>query len=128
MSTRDLPLLPTLRPLRLAALGFSACLTLSAAPDTADGEVELERFEILADEPTTNLDEVNEAKVFEIFQRLHAQGKTIVIATHDPALGGLTERKILLRHGRSVEDQRNGGAVTHAPLHACTLEVERVKG
>ncbi len=83
---------------------------------------------ILADEPTANLDEANEAKVFEIFQRLHAQGKTIVIATHDPALGALAERKILLRHGRLVEDRQNGGVVTCAPLLAQTLAVERIEG
>lgn len=63
---------------------------------------------ILADEPTANLDETNERKVFEIFETLHAQGKTIVIATHDPVLGGLAQRRILLRHGRVVEDERNG--------------------
>jgi putative ABC transport system ATP-binding protein len=62
---------------------------------------------LLADEPTANLDEANEAKVFEIFQTLHEQGKTIVVATHDPALGSLAQRKALLRHGRLVEDQRN---------------------
>jgi putative ABC transport system ATP-binding protein len=60
---------------------------------------------ILADEPTANLDEANEANVFETFQRLHEQGKTIVIATHDPALGDLAQRKILLRHGRVVGDK-----------------------
>jgi putative ABC transport system ATP-binding protein len=57
---------------------------------------------ILADEPTANLDEANEAKVIEIFHGLHQQGKTIVIATHDPGLGGLAQRKILLRHGLFV--------------------------
>lgn len=63
---------------------------------------------ILADEPTANLDEANEKKVFEIFGHLHNQGKTILVATHDPTLGGLAQRKILLRHGRLVEDVRNG--------------------
>lgn len=83
---------------------------------------------ILADEPTANLDEANEAKVFEIFRRLHAEGKTIVIATHDPALGGLAQRKILLRHGRLAGDQRSGGVVTPIPLHAHTLSVKPVEG
>lgn len=62
---------------------------------------------ILADEPTANLDEANEAKVFGIFQMLHQQGKTIVVATHDPALGSLAARKIILRHGRIMEDRIN---------------------
>ncbi|ODU25459.1 MAG: GTPase [Verrucomicrobia bacterium SCN 57-15] len=69
---------------------------------------------ILADEPTANLDEANEAKVVEIFERLHQQGKTIVIATHDPALGELAQRKVLLRHGRVVGDHRNNGAPSAA--------------
>lgn len=59
---------------------------------------------ILADEPTANLDEVNEQKVFDIFRTLHRQGKTLVIATHDPALGRLAQRTILLRHGRRVDN------------------------
>lgn len=62
---------------------------------------------ILADEPTANLDEANEAKVIESFHALHQQGKTIVIATHDPTLGDLAQRKILLRHGRLVAEHRN---------------------
>ena len=65
---------------------------------------------ILADEPTANLDEVNEAKVFEVFRTLHQQGKTILIATHDPTLGGLAQRKIMLRHGRLVEDRYSGSS------------------
>lgn len=59
---------------------------------------------ILADEPTANLDEENEQKVFDIFHTLHQQGKTLVIATHDPALGRLAQRTVLLRHGRRVDD------------------------
>jgi putative ABC transport system ATP-binding protein len=74
---------------------------------------------ILADEPTANLDEVNEAKVFEIFQTLHEQGKTIVVATHDPALGGLAQRKILLRHGRLVEDHQNHRQLRVTPAVVC---------
>ena len=74
---------------------------------------------ILADEPTANLDEANEAKVFEIFQMLHEQGKTIVVATHDPALGGLAQRKVLLRRGRLVEDHRNNQESHFMPAVAC---------
>ena len=73
---------------------------------------------ILADEPTANLDEANEAKVFEILETLHGEGKTIVVATHDLALGGLAQRKILLRHGRLVEDRRNNRDSRLAPALA----------
>lgn len=77
---------------------------------------------ILADEPTANLDEANEAKVFEIFRTLHEQGKTIVVATHDPTLGGLAQRKILLRHGRLVEGHRNNREPSIVPAVACGVE------
>lgn len=74
---------------------------------------------ILADEPTANLDEANEAKVFDIFHALHEQGKTIVVATHDPTLGGLAQRKILLRHGRLAEDHRNNRGSNTTPTVTC---------
>lgn len=77
---------------------------------------------ILADEPTANLDEANEAKVFEIFQTLHELGKTIVVATHDPTLGGLAQRKILLRHGRLAEDHRNDRESHITSAIACGVE------
>jgi len=44
---------------------------------------------ILCDEPTANLDRANSLKFIEIIQQLHALGKTIVIATHDPLFEGL---------------------------------------
>ena len=62
---------------------------------------------ILADEPTANLDEANEQKVVEIFRDLHNQGKTIIVATHDPALGAEAGRKIVLRHGRLIEERES---------------------
>lgn len=80
---------------------------------------------ILADEPTANLDEANEAKVIEIFHQFHQQGKTIVIATHDPDLGDLAGRKILLRHGRVVKDRNNrasSAAMDFAPVKQLTRE------
>jgi len=57
---------------------------------------------LLADEPTGNLDEANELTVMEIFQRLHKDGHTIVMVTHDPHIGMLADRRIELDHGRLV--------------------------
>ncbi len=71
---------------------------------------------ILADEPTGNLDEANEEKVFEIFRGLHESGKTIIVVTHDRVLGDLAQRRIVLNHGRIVEDKLNGKANTGAHL------------
>jgi putative ABC transport system ATP-binding protein len=58
---------------------------------------------VLADEPTGNLDEVNEAIVMSLLTRLHREGRTVVIVTHDPALARMAERRIELHHGRLTE-------------------------
>lgn len=55
---------------------------------------------ILADEPTGNLDEENERAVMLLLAKLHAEGRTIVLVTHNPALGALTDRIVRLAHGR----------------------------
>jgi putative ABC transport system ATP-binding protein len=58
---------------------------------------------ILADEPTGNLDEVNEAVVLGLFTELHRAGHTIVMVTHDAEVGRMAERRIELHHGRLAE-------------------------
>jgi len=58
---------------------------------------------ILADEPTGNLDEVNEAMVLGLFTELHRAGHTIVMVTHDAEVGRLAQRRIELHHGRLAE-------------------------
>jgi putative ABC transport system ATP-binding protein len=55
---------------------------------------------VLADEPTGNLDEKNEELVMNLFQQLHAEGRTLVLVTHNPELGARTQRIIRLNHGR----------------------------
>ena len=59
---------------------------------------------LLGDEPTGNLDEENEGIVVDIFRRLHDEGVTIIIVTHDPEVGDVAQRKIVLEHGRIVDD------------------------
>ncbi|MBF1202723.1 MAG: ABC transporter ATP-binding protein [Fusobacterium periodonticum] len=51
---------------------------------------------ILADEPTGNLDEVNEKIVIDILTQLHEEGSTIIVVTHDLEVGDVAERKIRL--------------------------------
>ena len=58
---------------------------------------------ILADEPTGNLDAENQRVVFKLLSDLHAQGRTIVMVTHDENAGRLADRKINLDHGRIKE-------------------------
>ncbi|MDR1137451.1 MAG: ABC transporter ATP-binding protein [Synergistaceae bacterium] len=55
---------------------------------------------ILADEPTGNLDETNEGVVMDIFHRLHGEGSTIIVVTHDPEVAREAERTVYLEHGR----------------------------
>ena len=66
---------------------------------------------ILADEPTGNLDEVNEKIVIEILKQLHKEGSTIVVVTHDLDVGNVAERKIILDYGKIVDvvDQKQYG-------------------
>jgi putative ABC transport system ATP-binding protein len=58
---------------------------------------------ILADEPTGNLDEANEETVIRLFRELHIEGHTILMVTHDPAIGNLADRRIEFAHGRLVK-------------------------
>src|SRR6476469_10513644 len=55
---------------------------------------------ILADEPTGNLDAMNEEIVIGLLRDLHAQGRTIVMVTHDPVVARLGNRRIELHHGK----------------------------
>ena len=66
---------------------------------------------ILADEPTGNLDEVNEKIVIEILKQLHKEGSTIIVVTHDLEVGDVAERKIILEYGKIVDviDQKQYG-------------------
>lgn len=58
---------------------------------------------ILADEPTGNLDEVNETLVMGLMTELHREGHTMVMVTHDAEIGRLAERRLELHHGRLTE-------------------------
>jgi putative ABC transport system ATP-binding protein len=55
---------------------------------------------VLADEPTGNLDAVNEEIVLRLLRQLHQQGRTIVMVTHDPVVARLADRRIELHHGK----------------------------
>jgi len=60
---------------------------------------------ILADEPTGNLDKRNGLEVLGIFQRLHREGRTLVMITHDRAVAEHARRLIELKDGRIADDQ-----------------------
>jgi len=62
---------------------------------------------ILADEPTGNLDSKSGKDVMRILHELHAEGRTIILITHDNAIAGEAQRVIRIHDGKIVEDQKN---------------------
>jgi putative ABC transport system ATP-binding protein len=77
---------------------------------------------ILADEPTGNLDSRSGAELMELLGRLHRDGRTIVMVTHDPQAAQHAGRVVELRDGLVETDQANGagqglrGTAGAAPL------------
>ena len=69
---------------------------------------------LLGDEPTGNLDEENEGIVVDIFRRLHEEGVTIIVVTHDPEVGDVAQRKIVLEDGKIVDDVDQSGTFGQA--------------
>ena len=63
---------------------------------------------LLMDEPTGNLDSASEAELLALLGRLHEQGRTIVMVTHNPAVASRAQRVVRVRDGRIEEDRRNG--------------------
>jgi putative ABC transport system ATP-binding protein len=59
---------------------------------------------VIADEPTGNLDSKTADSVFELFRNLVAQGKTLIIVTHDSALAKQTDRTALIADGEIVNE------------------------
>lgn len=62
---------------------------------------------ILADEATGNLDTRTSFEILVLFQKLHAEGRTIIFVTHNPDIAHYSSRNILLRDGRVISDEYN---------------------
>jgi putative ABC transport system ATP-binding protein len=60
---------------------------------------------LLADEPTGNLDSRTGVEIMAIFDRLHAEGKTVVLVTHDQRIGEHADRMVSLLDGQVVADK-----------------------
>lgn len=62
---------------------------------------------ILADEATGNLDTRTSFEILVLFQKLHAEGRTIIFVTHNPDIANYSSRNIQLRDGRVISDEIN---------------------
>ena len=62
---------------------------------------------ILADEATGNLDTRTSFEILVLFQKLHAEGRTIIFVTHNPEMAQYSSRNIVLRDGQIKEDTAN---------------------
>jgi putative ABC transport system ATP-binding protein len=61
---------------------------------------------LLADEPTGELDQATGAHIVKFFDRVHADGTTVVVVTHDPAMAAHAPRSLFMRDGR-IESERS---------------------
>ncbi len=61
---------------------------------------------ILADEPTGNLDTATGADIMKLFNRLHTDGNTVIIVTHEPDIAKYADRVVHIRDGMIEKDER----------------------
>lgn len=64
---------------------------------------------ILADEPTGNLDSTTAVEIMDLFKKLHLQGQTIIMVTHEPSIAAYAQRTIRLKDGRIIADSKVAG-------------------
>jgi putative ABC transport system ATP-binding protein len=73
---------------------------------------------LLADEPTGNLDSRTSVEIMDIFQRLNAQGLTVVLVTHESDVAQFAKRSILFRDGKIRRDE----PIQNRPIAADVLK------
>jgi putative ABC transport system ATP-binding protein len=67
---------------------------------------------ILADEPTGNLDSATGAMILDIFSQLRADGRTVIMVTHEHDVAETCDRIITMRDGQVLSDERVDAAIT----------------
>lgn len=82
---------------------------------------------ILADEATGNLDTRTSFEILVLFQRLHAEGRTIIFVTHNPEIARYSSRNIVLRDGQVKEDTINNEILDAARALAALPKQEEDK-
>jgi putative ABC transport system ATP-binding protein len=61
---------------------------------------------LLADEPTGNLDSATSAEIMALFDELQAGGNTVILVTHEPDIAQHAARRVTLRDGKVLTDER----------------------
>lgn len=79
---------------------------------------------ILADEATGNLDSRTSFDILVLFQKLHAEGRTIIFVTHNPEIAQYSSRNIVLRDGQVKEDNINPHILNAAHILAALPKQE----
>ena len=79
---------------------------------------------ILADEATGNLDTRTSFEILVLFQKLHAEGRTIIFVTHNPEIAQYSSRNIMLRDGQVKEDSLNPNILNAADALAALPKQE----
>jgi ABC-type lipoprotein export system ATPase subunit len=80
---------------------------------------------IIADEPTGNLDSVTAETIFQIFEKLVAQGKTIVMVTHDESFAPRFSRRLQIADGVVTDPSQNGNGQARMKETPINLDRER---
>ncbi|QQR76186.1 MAG: ABC transporter ATP-binding protein [Holophagales bacterium] len=73
---------------------------------------------LLADEPTGNLDSATSTEIMGLFDELHRAGNTVILVTHELDIADHAERRVLLRDGRVVSDERSPRSNPRQPAEA----------
>ena len=63
---------------------------------------------LLADEPTGNLDSKTGLEIINLFRKIHSQGNTLIVVTHEREIAEQAHRIIFLRDGKIVKEERKG--------------------
>ena len=67
---------------------------------------------LLADEPTGNLDSGTSEEIMNLFKKLHADGQTIILVTHEADIAAHAHRQIVLKDGKVARDTSSAEVVS----------------
>jgi putative ABC transport system ATP-binding protein len=68
---------------------------------------------VLADEPTGNLDSKSSDDILQIFLKMHDEGRTVVMITHEMDVAGMAQRIVRVHDGKIISDQKNAKQIKH---------------